>query len=76
MNTLTDEETLNITHEQEEILRHTLRNGRFYTDANDPDLVALCDLGLMEIISGGWNPRDRYFGITGKGRIKIKETNQ
>lgn len=72
---------MTITATQREILHHTKCRAvnRMYCGArNDPDLVALCDGGLMRYAGyKGWlPPTDGYFTITDAGVSVLQERGE
>lgn len=56
--------------EHVEIMKHTLKNGRFCGDSSE--MKDLCKLGLMKSL--GWCSfvPDEYFGITNKGKQALE----
>jgi hypothetical protein len=61
-----------VTKKQLGILRHAVENRQFYTNANDPDVVSLVDMGLIKKICDGWTAKETCFGITAAGKDFIK----
>jgi len=54
--------------EQKSTLTHTLKNGRFYTSADDRTMCRLVQAGLVKNTGRGWNEMEAYFVLTDAGR--------
>jgi hypothetical protein len=66
-----------LTREQREILHHTkwrAANQAYCGAIDDPDLIALCDAGLMRYVgTRSWLPKtEGYFVITSNGIRALK----
>lgn len=52
-------------------MKHAIKNGRFYTDSDDPDWLDLVIKGYAQKLPG-WDEESSYFIPTYEGKMAIK----